>query len=210
MRKNVNETWPKVNGNKSFSDAAFIAVTALSITLFSAETWNAVGASFLHPVYALGTCCARAAAEDLYQVRGAVAPILRERCDKVTLRNWLLRGERVAGAEGKLSPGEPRFPFSPLLRLILPSFRLLNPTRSYFVPELLLDDFFFLLHFKRARCYFARRRSEEGKESKVYTKSGEKESYTVVILSREKYGAIRTLLPRYRDYCVTVSALSSF
>lgn len=38
MQKNVNETWPKVNGNKSFSDAAFIAVTALSITLFSAET----------------------------------------------------------------------------------------------------------------------------------------------------------------------------
>lgn len=58
-KKETYETWSKVNGNESFSDDAFIIVTALSITLFSAETWNAVGASFLYPAYALDTCCAR-------------------------------------------------------------------------------------------------------------------------------------------------------
>lgn len=206
MRQNVDETWSKVNGNESFSDAAFIAVTALSITLFSAETWNAVGASFLHSsVYALGTCCARAAAEDLYQSTQRRRTILRERCDKVTLRNWLSRGERMAGPEGKLSPGEPRFPFSPFRRLILPSFRLLNPTRSYFVPELLLlDDFFFLLHFKPARCYFARRRSEKRKESKVYAKSSERKNLIQLLSCHEKSTARYALF--YRDYCVTLES----
>lgn len=112
----------KVNG-RAFPMLLFIAVT-LSIPLAfayfrcSRGNSNAIGAYFLYPGlgYALG------AAEDLYQVRGGVAPILRERCDKVTLRNWLSwRGERLAGAEGKLSLGETASPFL-TLRLILPSF----------------------------------------------------------------------------------------
>lgn len=84
---------------ESFSDAAFTAVTlSIPLALFSlAETRTQLAHIFSIPCYALGT---PRAAEDLYQVRGDVAPILRERCDKVTLRNWLSwRGERLAGGQ---------------------------------------------------------------------------------------------------------------
>lgn len=205
----VYETWSKVEGQwQSFSDAAFIAVTLsipLAFALFSSRklerSWR------IFPLSRV-TLSVRAA-EDLYQVRGGVAPILRERCDKVTLRNWLSwRGERLAEAEGKLSLGEPRLPFSLSALSFLPSFRLLNPTRSYFVPELLLDDFF-LLHFKRAQCYFARQSiSGRKRESRRFTRSWAEKNLIQSLSCHERRCAWYAV--EYRDYSVTVSIVHLF
>lgn len=182
------ETWSQVN--ESFSDAAFIAVSlSISLMFFSIVSPRKLKRSW--HIFSLShvTLSVRAV-EDLYQVRGGVAPILRKRCDKVTLRNWLSwRGERLAGSEGKLSPGEPRLPFSSLYPFFLPSTK-----SNSIVLRSGTATWRFLLVALQARPVLLREtvdQRKEKRESKVYEVGWKRILYSRYLITRR--GARDTL-----------------
>lgn len=111
---------------------------------------------------AFGTRCARQPRVYAFIEYAAAYSPTYESGDKVTLRNCFPQAD-----EGELSLArEPRFSPSPSY----PPFRLLNPTRPRLVPAI-SSCCSLLPALNPARFYFARRRSAQEEESRIYAKS---------------------------------------